>query len=207
MTKTGSIPATQKQKDKLINRKVPNHLSWRKQDMWKGASINADFFLNNKGNLHKEFIPPSQTVNSSFYVEVLRWQWENVWKKWPDKWWDKIWLLNQNNAPANASLQTLRYLDSNNASLLPHLPYSLYLASYNFFFLPKLKMKLKGRKFQLIREHPSKSQVVLNMMGENDFQECDSTTWSFSRLRSGEAGDGELLRRWWWLLTSKVRLI
>jgi hypothetical protein len=30
------------------------------------------YFFDQKGNVHKEFIPPGQTVNAAFYMEVLR---------------------------------------------------------------------------------------------------------------------------------------
>lgn len=38
-------------------------------------------FFNNEGTVHKEFVPPGQTVSSAFYVKVLRHLWENVQKK------------------------------------------------------------------------------------------------------------------------------
>ena len=41
----------------------------------------------------------------------------------------------------------------------------------NFLLFPKLKMKLKGRRFQTVGEIQAQSQAVLNMLRENDFQE------------------------------------
>jgi len=35
-------------------------------------------FFDQKGIVHKEFVPPGQTVNAAFYVEVLKRLWENV---------------------------------------------------------------------------------------------------------------------------------
>ena len=41
--------------------------------------INADhFFFDIRGIVHKEFVPPGQTVNGHFYCKVLRWLRENV---------------------------------------------------------------------------------------------------------------------------------
>jgi len=37
-----------------------------------------------KGIVHKEFVPPGQTVNAAFYVEVLKHLRENVRRKRPD---------------------------------------------------------------------------------------------------------------------------
>jgi len=39
-----------------------------------------------EGIMHKEFVPPGQTVNGKFYCNVLRWMRENIKQKCPDKW-------------------------------------------------------------------------------------------------------------------------
>jgi hypothetical protein len=57
-------------------------------------------------------------------------------------------------------------------TVVPHPPYSPDLAPSNFFLFPKLKMKLKGRRFQTVEKIQAESQAVLNTLGENDFQEC-----------------------------------
>ena len=43
-------------------------------------------FFYQKEIVHKEFIPPGQTVNAAFYVKVLKCLWENVRRKQPDQW-------------------------------------------------------------------------------------------------------------------------
>jgi len=35
-------------------------------------------FFDQKGIVHKEFVPPGKTVNAAFYVEVFKCLWENV---------------------------------------------------------------------------------------------------------------------------------
>jgi len=57
-------------------------------------------------------------------------------------------------------------------TVVPHHPYSPDLAPSDFFLFPKLKMKLKGRRCQTLEEIQAESQAVLNMLRENDFQEC-----------------------------------
>jgi len=57
-------------------------------------------------------------------------------------------------------------------TVVPHSPYSPYLASSEFLLFPKLKMKLKGRRFPTLEEIQAESQAVLNILRENDFQEC-----------------------------------
>jgi len=64
-------------------------------------------------------------------------------------------LLPQPTAPPRASLNKL---------------YKNKFAPSDFFLFPKLKMKLKGRRFQT-EEIQAESRAVLNTLRENDFQE------------------------------------
>jgi len=57
-------------------------------------------------------------------------------------------------------------------TVVPHPPYSPDLATCDFFLFPKIKIKLKGRRFQTLEEIQAESQAVLNTLRENDFQEC-----------------------------------
>jgi len=60
-------------------------------------------FFDQKGTVHKEFVPPGQRVNAAFYVEVLKRLRENVRRKRPDQWQNNTWLLHHDNAPAHAA--------------------------------------------------------------------------------------------------------
>jgi transposase len=93
-------------------------------------------------------------------------------RKRPDQWQNNTWLLHHDNAPAHAAIPTRRFLTDNNMTVVPHSPYSPDLAPSNFFLLPKLKMKLKGRRFQTVEEIQAESQASLDTLVENDFQEC-----------------------------------
>ena len=128
-------------------------------------------FSDQKGTVHKEFVPPGQTVNAAFYVEVLRHLRENVQRKRPDQWQNNTWLLHHDNAPAHAALLIRPFLTDNNMTVVSHPPYSPDLAPSDLLF-PKLKMKRKGRRFQTVEEIQAELQSVLNTPGENDFQEC-----------------------------------
>jgi len=145
-------------------------------------------FFDQKEIVHKEFVPPGQTVNAAFYVEVLRCLRENVQRKRPDQWQNNTWLLHHDNAPAHAVLLTRRFLTDNNMTLVPHPPYLPDLAPSDFFLFPKLKMKLKGQRFQTVEEIQAESQAILNTLQENDFQECfrlAAPLGSLSSLRRG----------------------
>jgi len=43
-------------------------------------------FLDIQGIVHKELVPPGQTVNGKFYCEVLKRLREGIRRKRPDKW-------------------------------------------------------------------------------------------------------------------------
>jgi len=43
-------------------------------------------FSDIQGIVHKEFVPPGQTVNGKFYCDVLNWLREGIQHKRPDKW-------------------------------------------------------------------------------------------------------------------------
>jgi hypothetical protein len=51
--------------------------------------------------------------------------------------------------------------------IVPHPPYSPYLAPCDFALFPKFKMKLKGRRFETVSHIQKKSQAVLDSIEEN----------------------------------------
>jgi hypothetical protein len=78
-------------------------------------------------------------------------------------------------------------------TVLPHPPYSPDLASSDFLLFPKLKMKLKGPRFQT-EEIQAGSQAVLNTLRENDFQKCFKTRqrrWQCCQASEGEYFEGD----------------
>jgi len=151
-------------------------------------------FFDQKGIVHKEFVPPGQTVNAAFYVQVLRHLWEDVRRKRPNQWQNNTWLLHHDNAPVHAVPLTRRFLTDNNMTVVPHPPYSPDLAPSDFFLFPKLKMKLKERRFQMVEEIQAESQAVLNTLRENDFQECFKNwqhRWDCCQASEGDYFEGD----------------
>jgi len=55
---------------------------------------------------------------------------------------------------------------------VPHPVYSPDLAPCDFYVFPKMKLRLKGRRFVSIEEIQAKSQQVLNTPTPADFNEC-----------------------------------
>jgi hypothetical protein len=57
-------------------------------------------------------------------------------------------------------------------AVIPHPPYSPDLTPCDFFLFPKIKLKLKGPRFDTIEEIQAESQRVLDSVTEKDFQEA-----------------------------------
>lgn len=127
-------------------------------------------FFDIKGIVHREFVPRGQTVNAQFYCDVLRRLREDIRRKRPDQWRANNWVLHHDNAPAHRALTTRAFLASKNTTVAPQPPYSPDLAPCDFFLFPKMKMRLKGRRFETVEEIQQESQMVLDSLEEEDFQ-------------------------------------
>jgi len=109
-------------------------------------------FFDVKGTAHKEFVPTGQNVISGFYCDVLRRLHENVRRRRPKLWREQTWLLHHDKAPSLTSVFTHQFMAKNKMAVIPHPPYSPDLAPRDFFLFPKMKLKLKGRRFDTIEE-------------------------------------------------------
>jgi hypothetical protein len=77
---------------------------------------------------------------------------------------------------------TLDFVTNNKLIIVPHPPCSPDLAARDFAFFPKLKIKLKGRRFETVSDIQMESQAVLDSNKENyfhgAFQAWEKTTRS-----------------------------
>jgi hypothetical protein len=74
-------------------------------------------------------------------------------------------------------------------TVIPHPPYSPDLAPCDFFLFPKMKLKLKGRRFDTIEEIQAELQRVLDSLMEKGFQEAFQKWRRWDRCL--HAGGGE----------------
>ena len=107
--------------------------------------IIAFLFFDSRGIVHKEFVPPEQTVNHAFYKDVLEQFRKRVQQVRTDIADD--WVLHHDNAPAHTALSIREFLAKKNIPILPHPPYSPDSAPCDFYLFLKLKSKLKGHHF------------------------------------------------------------
>jgi len=60
--------------------------------------------------VHKEFVPPGQTVNQQFYLKVLKRLHDSVREKRPEMWSSGDWFLHHDNVPAHMALSVQQFL-------------------------------------------------------------------------------------------------
>ena len=79
-------------------------------------------FMDSTGIIHKEFVPPGQTVNQYFYREVLERLRKHVARVRPDI--KEKWMLHHDNAPCHTALSITKFLAKKFIPVVPQPPYS-----------------------------------------------------------------------------------
>ena len=99
-----------------------------------------------EGIVHKEFVPPGQTVNRKFYCHFLRWRRKNIWcnvqtcgATTPGPWIMTTLRL-------TSRLIVQQFLASTNMTVIPHHPYSTDLTLW-FSPIPGDETKTQGVTF------------------------------------------------------------
>jgi len=105
-------------------------------------------FFDSSGVVHHEYAPHGTTITKEYYQEVLRRLRDAVRRKRPDLWAAVNWQLHHDNAPAHSSHLIQSFLAKHNTPVLRQAPYSPDMAPCDFWLFPKLKMPLKGTRFQ-----------------------------------------------------------
>jgi len=127
-------------------------------------------FSDIRGIVHHEFGPKGQTVKFGFYCSVLCNLKEDIRRKRPELLRAGKWLLQEENAPSHQTFVTREFLAQHSIITLPHPPYSPDLAHCEVFLFQKMKLQLKGCRFERVEEIQQESQNVLGTLREQDFQ-------------------------------------
>ncbi len=109
-------------------------------------------FFDSQGAVHIDFLPEGETVNSEYFISVLREVRESIRRKRPQLWQTNQFVLHMDNASCHTSGDTRLYLHKNNFEVLQHPPYSPDLAPCDFWAFPVLKKQIRGQRFAGIPE-------------------------------------------------------
>jgi len=127
-------------------------------------------FLHSKGVVHKEFVPPGQTVNQTFYLQVFGRLRNRVVRVRHEI--ANTWFIHRDNAPSHTSIAVREFLAQSNITTLTRPPYSPDLATCDFFLFPKLKTHLKGHNFGAVENAQAAATRALNNISNEDFLHC-----------------------------------
>nr|APL98288.1 putative DD34D transposase [Bactrocera tryoni] len=129
-------------------------------------------FFDIRGLVHHEFVPEGQTVNKEFYLAVLRRLRENIRRKRPELWKNNSWILHDDNAPSHRATIVTEFKAKNAMNTIDQPPYSPDLAPCDFFLFPKLKLPLRGTRFQSIEEIKQNSLKELKAIPKSAYEKC-----------------------------------
>ena len=129
-------------------------------------------FFDYHGVVHSEFVPNGSTVNKEYYLEVMRRLRENVRRKRPNLWKENSWILHHDNAPSHKAHIVNTFLTKNSTNIIEQPPYSPDLTPCDFFLFPKLKLPLRGRRFESIEAIKENSLKELKKISSNAFKRC-----------------------------------
>lgn len=129
-------------------------------------------FFDCRGVVHSEFLPEGQTVNKEYYLGVMRRLREQIRRKRPDLWKTNSWILHHDNAPSHKAIIVKEFLTKNSTNIIEQPPYSPDMAPADFFLFPKLKLPLRGTRFQSIEDIKENSRRELKSISENAFKKC-----------------------------------
>ncbi|UYV71714.1 hypothetical protein LAZ67_9000110 [Cordylochernes scorpioides] len=115
---------------------------------------------------------PRRKTGLSVYLGIMRCLREAVRLKRPERWQNNDWILHVGIARPHTAHVVLQFLAKHSTIQIPHPPYSPDLAPNDFFLYPKLKMNLKGRKFDNVDMIQAESKATLRNLSKSDFISC-----------------------------------
>jgi len=97
---------------------------------------------------------------------------ERIHRKRPGLWKENSWILHYDNAPSHKAIIVNEFLTKNSTNIIEQPPYSPDMAPADFFLFPKLKLSLRGTRFQSIEDIKENLRRELKSIPENAFKKC-----------------------------------
>lgn len=133
-----------------------------------GVKVMLITFFDCKGIIHYEFVPRGTTVTGLWYRDLLK----RVKKAYKRKREGNEFILHHDNAPSHSSFVVQQYLTKKKIAILPQPPYSPDVSPCDFWLFPRLKMPLKGKRFQTVEEIEENVREALRGFDEAFFRRC-----------------------------------
>jgi histone-lysine N-methyltransferase SETMAR len=89
---------------------------------------------------------------------------------WQKNWACTVSQLHHDNTLPHTSVLTQQFLVKYKMAVIPHPPYSPDLAPCDFFIFQKMKLKVKGRRFDTIEEIQGEFHTALDTLTAKDLQ-------------------------------------
>ena len=99
--------------------------------------IDAHLFFDSQGIVHKEFVPPGQTVNQTFYQKVLQRLRKRVARVRPGT--ARTWMLHHDNAPCHTAVSINDFLAEKSIPVVPQAPIHRISDAVTSFYSPGSK--------------------------------------------------------------------
>jgi transposase len=151
-------------------------------------------FFDHKSVVHHEYALQGQTITKDYYIEVLCRRWDVVRRERQQLWANGDWHLHHDNASAHSSSLVQTFLAKHHITQVCQPPYCPGLAPCDFWLFSKLKMPLKGRRFQTANEIRVNATRQLMAIPKNEFSDCFETwkeRWDKCVRSQGEYCEGD----------------
>ena len=126
-------------------------------------------FFDSTGMIYMHWVPSGQTVNKEFYVEVLREFRKRFRREMSALFKSGQWHFQQDNAPVHNSKFVTDYLTKMSIKTAPQPPYSTDFSPCDFWLFSKRKEKLRGYRFERIKEMKEAVTKVIDTLTREDF--------------------------------------
>ena len=98
---------------------------------------NLFFFFDSQGIVHKEFVPPGQTVNHTFYREVLERHRKRVARVRTGI--GRTWMVHHDNVPCHTAVSINEFLAEKSIPMVPQPPIRRISVPVTYFYSPGSK--------------------------------------------------------------------
>ena len=139
------------------------------------------------------WVPSGQTVNTEYYVGVLREFSKRFRRKRTTLFKSGQWHFHLDNAPVDNSILVTDYLTKMGIKTVRHPPYSPDLAPCDFWLFLKLKEKLRGCRYKTIEEMKEAVTKVIDTLTKEYFHGAFQKL--LERLQQVHCSRRRLLRR------------